>query len=53
MKIPEGWPTDEMTQAGFTALPENFSHIGYDALRSVFKVMLAAAGTRQHRRRND
>lgn len=45
MNLPEGWPTDEMTQAGFAVLPDRFRHIGYDALRSVFKEMLAAAPT--------
>lgn len=41
----EGWPTDEMTQAGFAALPVGFNRIGYDVLQSVFKAMLAAAPT--------
>lgn len=45
MNIPEGWPTDEMTQAGFSALPSGFNRIGYDTLRSVFKAMLKAAPT--------
>jgi hypothetical protein len=45
MNIPEEWPTDEMTQAGFAALPEGFNKIGYDALQTAFKAMLAAAPT--------
>ncbi|SOD42427.1 hypothetical protein [Nitrosovibrio sp. Nv4] len=45
MKIPEGWPTDEMTQAGFLVLPAGFNRIGYDALRSVLQAALEAAPT--------
>lgn len=43
MNMPEGWPTDDMTQAGFAAFPDGFNRIGYDVLRSVFKAMIAAA----------